>query len=179
MPEIQPGAYGMYPRNAVLPDVVCTLNRAGFEKEDICIILSPDHPMAAVVRDAKFAHPEPKDNVQSARTIGWFSQFGAVVIPAVGFFIRSQVFFRALIEQELPILSESLRILAGLGFSQDEVQKFQHALRQAGALVYVACAEKAKAEWAIELLRRSGACDVASLKQMKTAGAAGQTVGCA
>ena len=179
MPEIRPAAYGMYPRNAALPEIVCTLNRAGFEKEDICIILSPDHPMAAVVRDAKFVHTEPKDEVQSVRTIGWFSQFGAVVIPAVGFFIRSQVFFRALIEQELPILSESLRILAGLGFSQDEVEKFQLALGQAGALVYVACAEKAKAEWAIELLRRSGASDVASPHHMKAARAAAPALSCA
>jgi hypothetical protein len=179
MPEIQPAAYGMYPRNAALPEIVCTLNRAGIEKEDICIILSPDHPMAAVVRDAKFVHTEAKDDVQSVRTIGWFSQFGAVVIPAVGFFIRSQVFFRAMIEQELPILSESLRILAGLGFSQAEVEKFQLALRQAGALVYVACAEKAKAEWAIELLRGSGACDVAGRHHMKAAGTAAQAVGCA
>lgn len=178
MPEIQPAAYGMYPRNAALPDVVCTLNRAGFGKEDICIVLSPDHPMAAVVRDAKFVDAAPNDNVQNARTIGWFSQFGAVVIPAVGFFIRSQVFFRALMEQDLPILSESLRILAGLGFSQEEARKSQRALREAGALVYVACAEKAKAEWAIELLRRSGACDAAALTQMKT-GAAARAVGCA
>src|SRR6266702_5959272 len=99
-------AYGMYPRNIALPDVVCALNRDGFGNEDICMVLSPAHPDASVVRDAKILNVEREESATSARMIGWFSEFGAVVIPTVGFFIRSQTFFRALFsEKYMPALS--------------------------------------------------------------------------
>src|SRR5205823_13897783 len=86
-------AYGMYPRNIALPEVVCALNRAGFGNEDICLVLSPAHPVATVVRDARILNVECEESATSARMIGWFSEFGAVVIPTVGFFIRYTEFF--------------------------------------------------------------------------------------
>src|SRR6266566_3607454 len=111
-------AYGMYPRNVALPDVVCALNQAGFQKEDICMVLSPAHPVATVVGDAKLGDVEREDSATSARMIGWFSEFGAVVIPTVGLFIRSQAFFRALlVEETFPALSRGSRTLMDLGFS--------------------------------------------------------------
>jgi hypothetical protein len=70
-------AYGMYPRNVALPEVVYALNRAGFESEDICMVLSPAHPVATVVRDAKILDAELEESASSARMIGWFSEFGA------------------------------------------------------------------------------------------------------
>jgi hypothetical protein len=163
-------AYGMYPRNVALPEVVCALNRAGFEKEDICMVLSPAHPVATVVRDAKILDAKPEDRATSARMIGWFSEFGAVVIPTVGFFIRSQAFFHALlIEQNFPALSRGSRTLVGLGFSEDEAKRLGHQLCDVGAMVYVSCPENAKANSAIELLRRAGAKEAASLGMPKAA----------
>jgi len=161
MPATQSAAYGMYPQNAVLPEIMGRLRNAGFEKQDICMVLSPSHPMASVVRDAKFPSAEPS---QSARMIAWFSQFGAVVIPAVGFFIRSQAFLRALMMEQNPTLGGGSRMLAGLGFSADEALRLHRALQDAGALVYVSCPESEKAKWALELLRSMGAREVASLE---------------
>ena len=161
-------AYGMYPRNAVLPDVVCTLNRAGFDKESICMILSPAHPAAAVMRDAKIDNAQPEENAASARTIGWFSEFGAVVIPTVGFFIRSQAYFHALmVDQDFTPLCGESRTLLGLGFSENEARRLGQQMGDVGAMVYVSCAEGAKAEWAIELLRRTGANEAAGLEKVK------------
>jgi hypothetical protein len=76
-------AYGMYPRNVALPEVVYALNRAGFENEDICMVLSPAHPVATMVRDAKILDAKSEESATSARLIGWFSEFGAVVIPTL------------------------------------------------------------------------------------------------
>ena len=96
--------------------------------------------------------------------IAWFSELGAVVIPTVGFFIRSQAFFHALlVEQNSPGLSRGSRTLLGLGFSQDEAKRLGRQLSDVGALVYVSCQESAKADGAIELLRRAGAKEAASL----------------
>lgn len=169
MPASASAAYGMYPRNAALPDIVRKLSRAGFEKQDICMVLSPTHPMAMVVRDARIGVDEPDD---SARMIGWFSEFGAVVIPAVGFFVRSPEFLCALMrEQDDPGLFGGSRTLASLGFSSADAQRLHHDLGDAGALVYVTCPESSKAESATELLRSMGACEVASLETSRAAAA--------
>jgi hypothetical protein len=166
-------AYGMYPRNVPLPEVVNALNRAGFGNEDICMVLSPAHPVATVVGDAKIVDVEREESAISARMIGWFSQFGAVVIPTVGFFIRSQAFFHALVtEQSFPALSRGSRTLLGLGFSEHEAKRLGHQLSDVGALVYVSCQETGKATRAIELLRRAGAKEAAGLGMVRAAEAA-------
>ena len=45
MPLNSPAAYGMYSHDVALKDVVHTLNQAGFENEDICMMLSPLIPL--------------------------------------------------------------------------------------------------------------------------------------
>ena len=168
-----PAAYGMYPRNVELPEVVCALNRAGFGNEDICMVLSPAHPVATVVTDASILDVEQSEGATSERMIGWFSEFGAVVIPTVGFFIRSQEFFRALVcEQNVPALSRGSRTLVGLGFSEAEAKRLGHQLSDVGAMVYVSCRETGKVNRATELLRRAGAKEAASLKMTRAAEAA-------
>ncbi len=166
-------AYGMYPRNIALPEVVYALNRAGFDNEHICMVLSPAHPVATVVRDAKILDVKREETATSARMIGWFSEFGAVVIPTVGFFIRSQAFFHALvIEDTFPAMSRGSRTLIGLGFSEDEAQRLGHQLSDVGAMVYVSCQESGKANNAIELLRSAGAREAAGLRMAEPAEAA-------
>ncbi len=166
-------AYGMYPRSVPLPEVVSALNQAGFHNEDICMVLSPAHPVATGVGDARIAGAEREESASSARMIAWFSKFGAVVIPTFGFFIRSQPFFQALLaDQNVPALSRGARTLLGLGFSTDEAKRLGHQLCDVGALVYVSCKEGAKADWAIELLRRAGAKEAAGLGSAPAARAA-------
>lgn len=166
-------AYGMYPRNIALPEVIGALNQAGYGKEDICMVLSPAHPDAAGLRDASIFDVGEMKSGAMARMIGWFSGLGAVVIPTVGFFVRSQAFLHALlIEQNFPALSRGSRALLGLGFSQDDAKRLGHQLCDVGALVYVSCQEKAKTRGAIELLRRTGAREAASLEAVKAAAVA-------
>lgn len=95
-----PAAYGMYPPSAALNDVVHTLNHAGFVNEGICMMLSPSHPIANMVREAGLHDYDRQTNSVAAKLIGWLSEFGAVMIPTVGFFIRSQAFFKALVSGE-------------------------------------------------------------------------------
>lgn len=156
-------AYGMYPRNVALSDVVCALNRAGFAKEDICMVLSPAHPDAAAVRDSSTFDTSVSDG-GSARTIRWFSGFGAVVIPTIGFFARSQGFLEALFsEQTGSALSRGSKTLMGLGFSQDDAKRLGHQLCDMAALIYVSCPGRGKAEGAIELLLNAGAREAAGV----------------
>lgn len=162
-------AYGMYSRDVALPEVVCALNRAGFDKENICMVLSPAHPDAAIFQDSATSGCE----CSTTKAIRWFSEFGAVVIPTIGVFIRSQNFFRALLSNASSSpLSQGCRTLMDLGFSQDDAKRLGMRLCDVGALVYVSCPESAKANGAIELLRRTGAREASSLGSMAVAAAA-------
>lgn len=160
-------AYGMYSRHVALPEVVCALNQAGFTNQDICMVLSPAHPDAVPFHDASALNVPTADSRLSARMIDWFSKFGAVVIPTVGFFIRSQAYFQAVLgEQNVPSLSQGCRTLLGLGFSQDDAKRLGHRLCDVSALVYVSCKEGDKANRVIELLRRTGAQEAASVEKL-------------
>lgn len=163
-------AYGMYSRHVALPEVVCALNQAGFTNQDICMVLSPAHPDAAPLHDASAFAGAETDSTVSARMIGWFSKFGAVVIPTVGLFIRSHAYFQALLnEQSGSSLSQGGRALIGLGFSQDDAKRLGCRLCDVGALIYVSCRERDKTKRVIELLRRTGAQEAASVEKLAAA----------
>jgi hypothetical protein len=158
-------AYGLYSQDVALTDIVHNLNQAGFENEDICMMLSPAHPIATIVRDASL-NSERETGAVTAGVIGWLSEFGAVLIPTVGFFIRSRAFFHALmVTREAPALCGNARTLVGLGFSEEEAERFEDQLDDLGVLVYVSCAEGAKTLWAREVLRHSGAHEAATLEE--------------
>jgi len=159
-------AYGLYTQDVALADIVKNLNQAGFDNEDICMMLSPAHPIASMVRDAGLFNSEKETNAVTARLIGWLSEFGAVLIPTVGFFIRSQAFFHALmVAREAPSLCGSVRSLVGLGFSEADAERFEDQLDGLGVLVYISCAEVAKTLWAREVLRHTGAHEAATLEE--------------
>jgi len=163
-------AYGMYSRNVALPEVVYALNKAGFTNQDICMVLSPAHPDAAALHDASVFNSQENDATLTARMIGWFSRFGAVVIPTVGLFVRSHAYLQAVLnEQNVPSLSQGCRTLIGLGFSQDDAKRLGSRISDVGALIYVRCKGSEKALGVIDLLRRTGAHEAASLRGAATA----------
>ena len=165
-------AYGIYSRNTALPEVVCALNDAGFDNQEICMVLSPAHPDAAAVRDASVLG-DSSGKSASARMIRWFSEFGAVFIPTVGFFVRSETFISALAsDQHLPKLSRGSHTLLNLGFSPEEARRLGQQLADIGALVYIPCKMGIQASGIIDLLRKTGAREAASLTPGQAAAAA-------
>jgi hypothetical protein len=166
-------AYGVYANDVELVDVVRTLNQAGFANENICLMLAPTHPIATIVRDGNILNQEREASVVTEGLIGWLSEFGAVVIPSVGFFIRSQAFFHALmVARDAPALCGNSRTLAGLGFSAHEAMRFESQLQCTGFLVYVTSLEIAKVRWALELFRITGAQERATLEKESDAAVA-------
>lgn len=158
-------AYGVFPHSVALNEVLQSLNRGGFDKESICMMLPPTHPIATTVRDAGMHDTERETDRATAGLIGWLSEFGAVLIPTVGFFIRSQAFFHALmLRNDAMARSGPSRSLEGLGFPEGDARRFERNLDEAGALVYVACSERASTRWALELLRGTGAQEAGTLE---------------
>ncbi|HYM76355.1 MAG TPA: hypothetical protein VE377_10300 [Candidatus Dormibacteraeota bacterium] len=171
--ETTAAAYGIYPDAVELLEVVRTLNGAGFENEHLCLMLAPSHPIATIVRDANLLNHDRESSTVTAGLIGWLSEFGAVVIPSIGFFIRSRAFFHALlVARDAPALCGSSRTLAGLGFPDSDAARFETQLQQNGFMVYVTSPEIAKARWALELIRITGAEESAILEREANAAVA-------
>ncbi len=154
-----PAAYGMYSHDAEFHEVVHTLKQSGFDKEDICIMIAPRHRMATFVCETNILNAERKEGAVAEESMRWLFEFGAVVIPTVGFFIRSPAFLHALVG------NDNSGCLAGLGFSERDAHRFEGQLREMGVLIYVACTESANAASAVEILRRTGAKEPGLLEQ--------------
>jgi glycine/D-amino acid oxidase-like deaminating enzyme len=157
-----PAAYGVYSNNVALPEVVQILNQSGFSKEDICMMVSPKHPLATVVREANILQAEGGTGVTTAGMMAWLMKFGAVMIPRVGLFIRSKAFLEALMAKEASSHGYS-NGLVELGFSEDDAARFENELDEMGVLVYIACPGSAKR--AMEVLRLTGASEAATLER--------------
>jgi hypothetical protein len=169
MPNHLFAAYGTYAQDVALPEIYSHLKSAGFENEDICMLLSPRHPAASAIRHTIFQ--SEGDSAPGARMIGWFSKLGAVIIPNQSLFIRSQTFFHALLEQDFPSLSCGPKALAGLGLCEKEAKRLGLQLADLGMLLYLSCRESAGAEKAIEVLHSTGALEVGSIGERQAVGA--------
>jgi hypothetical protein len=157
-------AYGVYAEDVQIADVVDALNEAGFDNQDICLMLARTHPISTVVREAAFRNTDREASALATGLIDYLSEFGAVVIRKFGFFIRSQTFHRALVTtREAPAFCGNFETLMDLGFSENDAERLEDQLREAGLLVYVACSERAQARCASEMLQRIGARETAEL----------------
>ena len=151
-------AYATYSENIPLKEVLQTLGQAGFEKESICLMLSPAHPIAASVRESSVRPFERESSAVSAGLVSWLSEFGAVVIPTFGFFMRTQKFFNALLRDQGAVSECGHRkTLVSLGLPQEDAQRFEDQVRELGALLYISCCEMTMARWAADLMRATGA----------------------
>lgn len=152
-------AYATYRENVPLSDVVGALGHAGLDKESICLLLSPEHPLATIVRESNACAFEEKMKIEATlRAINWLSELGAVLIPTFGFFIRSRKFFCALGLDRSSISGCGLPgTLVSLGFSQIAAERFESQVKEVGVLMYVECTGVNQTRSALEILRATGA----------------------
>jgi hypothetical protein len=151
-------AYATYPEHAPLNKVLQTLRRAGIEKESVCLLLSPTHPIAATVRESSSRPFEREANTVTAGAMSWLCELGAVLIPTFGFFVRSRKFLRALVTNRDSGSGCGHRAnLVSLGFSPTEAKRFADNAINVGVLLYVACSEVDQTDFALQLLQETGA----------------------
>lgn len=150
-------AYAIYPHNIALNEILQTLRHGGFDKENICMMLSPTHPISTIVRESNQHTFERESNAVSAGLIGWLSEFGAVLIPTFGFFINSRLYLHALMaEENWAARCDHTGPLSGLGFRENEAERVENRVRKVGVLLYVSCSEPSQTQFALELLRATG-----------------------
>ena len=161
-------AYGIFPMGARLNDVVAALNSAGFRSADICVFLSPSHPIADDLRNIKTSVFDGSREADLENTVSWLSHFGGAVIPGVGLFVGSPDYLTALTQSErLGARSNHGRMLAGLGIPEDAAARYESRVSRDASLVFISCDGSAQSEWAREVLRRLRAEEVCLLQQGK------------
>jgi hypothetical protein len=148
-------AYAVYDSESLCVErALEALNQAGFQNEEICVLLAPQHPIAEIVREAHLA-PAPDSAASAATLVEWLGRMGAVVIPGVGFFVRSKQFLEAWMETAED--SADCGLLSPLGIADGEARRLEDDLCHDSAVIFVLSAKVADAEWAKEILLRSGA----------------------
>ena len=177
--ENKTAAYAIFPIQVRVEDVLRSLNLAGFANENICLFLTPAHPIAESVRSLKIEYADNgKRQSASTHVVGWLSQFGAVVIPGVGFFVGSREFVAALTPRQRRIGRDGDdELMTGLGIPQPEAARYQSRVREDATMVFVSCDGLARSYWAREILWQWKADEVslldgsASERRVRTAAA--------
>ena len=146
-------AYGIFPIDARLDQIVSSLNAAGFETSSICVFLPPTHPVADEVRGAKSSSGELIGNHRYERMIAWLATLGGVVIPEVGFFVGARGYLHPVACGICQTGDKRTGTLAKLGIPADAAERYESRTREDASLVFVSCDGWAQSEWAREILR--------------------------
>ena len=159
-------AYGIYPGEARIDEIIESLKHAGCPDEDLCVLLPPTHRLAQVLGDAKCSPEALNSASPTSELLRWLSRFGAVIIPGVAFFVSSRVFLRAVLAPCPATLGSACADkLIGLGLPQADADRYGERLSRDGIIVFVCCSGAAQSLWIREVLRRTGAEEVSCLQE--------------
>ena len=158
-------AYGIFPIDARLDQIVSSLNAAGFETSSICVFLPPSHAVAEKVRSVKSSSGELMGDHGYDRVIAWLATLGGVVIPEVGFFVGARGYLQAVACGICQTGDQHAGALAKLGIPEDAAKRFEARTREDASLVFVSCDGWAQSEWAREILRLLRAEEVCVLNE--------------
>jgi hypothetical protein len=161
--ENRAAAYAIFPVNTHLDEVVLSLNSAGFESIDICVFLSPGHPIADGVRSMQAKSAECSAHAGLENAVSWLSTFGGVVIPGIGFFVGSRDYLHALTRCDFWPDRNGGEALENLGIPAEAAARYEQSVKRNASMVFVNCDDSAQSEWAREILRLLRAEEVASL----------------
>jgi hypothetical protein len=152
--ESKTAAYAIFPVDAEVEEVLRSLNLAGFEDENICVFLTPTHPIAEGVQHMKVnSSSDLSVEAGQAGVVSWLSRFGAFVIPGVGFFIGSREFLSALAPRHgQSSVDRRGELLAGLGIPQPDAARYEARVCSDATLIFVSCEGTARSQWAKEIL---------------------------
>ncbi len=146
-------AYGIFPMDAPLDQIVSSLNAAGFETSSICVFLPPSHPVSDAVRSIKMSSGQLTGEGGYERMVAWLATLGGVVIPDVGFFVGARGYLHAVASGMCQPGDERGGAMANLGIPADAAARYEARTREDASLVFVSCDGWAQSEWAREILR--------------------------
>ena len=168
MSEKNIATFGIYHTRDAAEEAVDALRHAGFRNTDISALF-PDN---AGTKD--FAHEKNTKAPEGATTgatsgavaggvLGWLAGIGMLAIPGIGPFIAAGPIVAALAGAgALGTLGGIVGALVGMGIPEYEAKRYEGRVKHGGILLSVHCDNHDWAKRGEEVLKRTGAEDVAS-----------------
>jgi hypothetical protein len=160
--------FGIYPSQANLEAGVDGLRQAGFRNTDVSVLF----PENEGTKD--FAHEKgtkaPEGATAGAGTgavlggaLGWFAGIGALAIPGLGPFIAAGPIMAALAGVGVGgAVGGVAGALVGMGIPEYEAKRYEGRVKDGGILLSVHCDSSDWTKRAKEILKETGAEDIAS-----------------
>ncbi|HLH03868.1 MAG TPA: hypothetical protein VKX25_13945 [Bryobacteraceae bacterium] len=177
-PARKTSAFGIYPTREMAENAVDRLLEAGFSNEDISVLLqdNPCQPEPTTEKHTKAPEGTTTGVVAGGiigGTIGLLAHIGVLAIPGLGPLIAAGPIIAALSGiGSGGMLGGVIGALVGFGIPEYEAKRYEGRIKSGGILVSVACDTAESVQKAKQLLKDSGAEDIASVPQTRAAASA-------
>ena len=163
--------FGLYSNLAEVESALGELQERGFRNEDVSVLV-PDNTGSKQLATQK-ASKAPEGAVAGAGTgalvggaLGWLAAIGALTIPGVGPFLAAGPIVAALAGAGAGGIAGGLTGgLVGLGLPEFEAKRFEGQIRTGGILLSVHCDNSDWEKRAKDILKHSGAADIAATRE--------------
>ncbi len=160
--------FGIYGSRAAVEEAVDQLRAAGFRGADVSVLFSDNQGTKDFAHEKATKAPEGATTGAAAGglaggVLGWLTGIGALAIPGLGPLIAAGPIVAALAGAgALGAVGGMIGALAGMGIPEYEAKRYEGRIREGGVLLSVHCDNNDWVKRAKELLRQSGAQDIAS-----------------
>ena len=160
--------FGIYRDRPTVQNAIDQMIKAGFRTEDISVLFPDNTGTKDFAHEKHTKAPEGTATGATAGgaiggTLGLLAGIGALAIPGVGPFIAAGPIMSALAGLGVgSAVGGLIGALVGMGIPEYEAKRYEGRIKAGGILVSVHCDNSDWVKRATDLLRQSGADDVAS-----------------
>jgi hypothetical protein len=160
--------FGIYKTVGLAERAVDRLSGAGFSQNDVSVLLPDSKSTKEFAHEKNTKAPEGTATGVTAGgvvggTLGLLAGIGALAIPGLGPFIAAGPIMAALAGLGVGgAVGGLIGALVGMGISEYEAKRYEGRLKKGGVLLSVHCDTSGEISRARELLRGTGAEDIAS-----------------
>jgi len=161
-------AYGIFSDHATAEIAVDQLIRGGFSNDDVSVLMSDIGVSKDFVAEKRTKAPEGTATGAGVGgivggTLGLLAGFGALAIPGVGPLIAAGPIMSALAGVGVGgAVGGLVGALVGMGIPEYEAQQYEGRVKEGGILVSVHCDSSPQVSRAKDILKITGADDIAS-----------------
>src|SRR6202158_549338 len=160
--------FGIYKNSMAAERAVDRILAAGFSNNDISVLLPDSQSSKEFAHEKNTKMPEGTATGATAGgaiggTLGLLAGIGSLAIPGVGPFIAAGPIMGALAGLGVGgAVGGMVGALVGMGIPEYEAKRYEGRLKEGGVLLSVHCDTSEEIARAKEILKRTGAADVAS-----------------
>lgn len=160
--------YGIYKDRSHVEEGVDSLRLAGFRSEDISVLFPENYGTKDFAHEKNTKAPEAATagagtGALIGGTLGWLAGIGSLAIPGIGPFIAAGPIMGLLAGVGVGgAVGTILGALIGMGIPEYEAKRYEGRIKEGGILLSVHCDSSDWVKRAKDLLKRTGADDIAS-----------------